>query len=53
MPLHRISAALFLASALLFLYLGLGRGARDATFIALGVVFLGFAAVRFRGSRRR
>ena len=53
MNLHLVSAALFLVSALLFLVVGLRAEPRNTTFIVLAVVFGIFAAVRFRGSRRR
>ena len=51
MNLRLVSAVLFLLSAALFLALGLMTVPRNATFIALGVVFGMFAVVRFRSSR--
>jgi hypothetical protein len=52
MNLRLVSAALFLASAILFLAVGLRAEPRNYTFVVLGVVFAGFAAVRFRSARR-
>jgi hypothetical protein len=52
MNLRLVSAALFLASAILFLVVGLRAEPRNYTFVALAALFGAFAVVRFRSSRR-
>ena len=53
MNLRLVSAALFLAIAILFFLLGYQSTPRNVTFMLLGLVFAIFSAIRFRSSRRQ